>query len=73
MRIQISMKTSDVFDQVKEAIQSAVEFTETDEQTEQNEELEAQAKDVFDKFFKYGEYVTLELDTEKQTLTVLPL
>ena len=70
MRVQIVMKMPDAFDQVKDAIQSATKFTETDELESDDE---AKAKSVFDRFFKYGETATLELDTEKRTCIVLPV
>ena len=36
-------------------------------------EKKAEYQKVFDKFFEYGEYVTIQIDTRTGTATVVPL
>lgn len=58
MRFKATFKTPDVLDY-------ALEYLE-------GEEL-AEAKELAEKYVQYGEYVTIEFDTETQTATVVPL
>ena len=56
MRVQITMKSPDACLDAFEGL--------TDEQR-------SKVQTVADKFFEYGEYVTLEIDTETESCTVL--
>lgn len=58
MKITVSMKCPDALDQ---AINEATSTTQE----------EAEIKNLCDKWFKWGEYVTLEIDTEAGTCIVL--
>lgn len=59
MKFQVSMKCPDALDYaIKEAAQ--------------NEDETADAKRAADKWFKYGEYLTVQIDTDAGTCTVMP-
>ena len=44
-----------------------------DEQEALRELRYEKASDVADKWFQYGEYLTVEIDTEKETIRVVPV
>ncbi len=75
MKIKISMKDPDTLDDaISEAVEDEMTVTDLDE-----EEAEAVAKirhqtvkKICAKWFKYGEYLTVVIDTEAQTCTVVP-
>lgn len=56
MKLKLTFKTSDVIDSIKEEV-SDIEMVE-------------QIYERLKKYIKYGEYVTLEYDTEKDTMEV---
>jgi len=76
MKFKITMKDPDgVYDAIQEAAQaSAREVKGLD-----NDELDALAasregaiKEVCRKWISHGEYITIEIDTEEETATVVP-
>jgi hypothetical protein len=75
MKFKITMKDPDgVYDSVTEAAkQSAAEAKGIDET--EREELQESRRETIDQdirqWFKYGEYLTVEIDTEAKTATVL--
>ena len=74
MKFQISMKTPDA---VEQAIRDVVgrEFPDDyhgEDMVEPFEQRKDELKVLCDKWFKYGETVVIEIDTETQTATVLP-
>lgn len=76
MRFSITFKTPDAMD---DAIKDAV-FADSDcdcglcpECREVRQEKEPSLRKVAEKFIEYGEYITIELDTETGTATVIPL
>lgn len=75
MKLFISMKTPDCVDYaVKEAIkQERDEFESEADKESFDEETDggAGAREVCKKWFRYGECVTLEVDTDAKTCTVL--
>jgi hypothetical protein len=64
MQIEVTMKTPDA---LMDAINDALSVVE-DEEIRQ--EKEAALEELCKKWFQYGEYVTLIIDTDKQTCTV---
>jgi len=74
MKIKVTMKCPDALDQ---AIEKAAEDEvggpmDSSEHDERWKDLVLQGKKVATKWFKWGEYVTLEIDTEANTCIVLP-
>lgn len=66
MKIRICMKTPDALDNaIEEEIASASE--------DEKEILKADALEIAEKWFKWNEIVTLEIDTDKKTCVVVPL
>lgn len=66
MKFRVTFKTSDAVD---DAICRAAQ---SDAETEQEREtLIDEAREVSRKYFKYGEYVTVEVDTQLDTCTVI--
>ena len=74
MKVTITMKTPDVVFYAAQEEKERVLETEQDltlaEMNEVAEQAFAEVQEASKKFFQYGEAVTLELDTEKQTCTV---
>ena len=75
MKIQITFKTPDA---VERAVAEAVRYEQlpefpVDGEQDQREILTQDANDVVSKFIKYGEYVTIEIDTDTKTAIVLPV
>ncbi len=76
MKFTVDLKTPDA---LEDAIQRAVVNQAwsrisqgmTEEETEECKTLIAQTKKQCEKWFEYGECVTLEIDTEKDTCTVV--
>ena len=65
MKIQITMKTPD-------AVTNALEYTDFSYIPEENRDSESERiYKLCKKWFQYGECVTLEVDTEKETCVVL--
>lgn len=60
MKFQVSMKCPDAVD---DAIAEAA----------QDEDEKMDAKRAAEKWFKYGEYLTVQIDTDAGTATVLPV
>ena len=57
MKFQVMFKTPDVLDYI----------------LEENTDSAEQIQEIADKFIEYGEYITIEFDTDKQSATVVPL
>lgn len=62
MKFRVTMKNPD-------AIHNALHDLDLDP----NDELPAGIDSLIDKFMKYGEYITVEFDTEDQTAVVVPV
>jgi len=75
MKIRITMKTPDV---LQDAIDNAVFITEANQggdemSSAEVEHVRSSATLKARKWFKYGEYLTVELDTESGTCVVMPV
>lgn len=65
MKIKVTMKTP-------EALDYALEDAFADNPLpEEREDMKREAREKLAKWFKYGEYLTIEFDTEAVTATVL--
>jgi hypothetical protein len=75
MKFKVSMKDPDtLYDAINDALEEELEPLGLDE-----DESEAVAdvrrgkiREVCSKWFRYGEYLTVEIDTEAETCTVVP-
>ena len=76
MKFTISFKDPDVVhDAVREAVErevNAIESLDADEKEDLIETRSEKINDKLDKWIKYGEYVSIEFDTEAGTATVQP-
>lgn len=73
MIFQVTMKDPD---QLQDAVSDAVSETIRDMPEDEGEAVHElrvmKALDVASKWFEYGEYLTVEIDTEKETIRVIP-
>lgn len=69
------MKDPDcLYDAVNEALDKNMPPQLTREEWEQLKETRAEnVRDIAGKWFEYGEYLTVEIDTEAKTCTVVPV
>ena len=74
MRFRVTMKDPDVLhDSINEALDKTMPPQLSRDEWEQIRESRAEdIKDVTNKWFEYGEYLTVEIDTEAQTCVVVP-
>jgi hypothetical protein len=74
MIVRISFKTPDA---MEDAIQEAIQFAEEDAketgETVDTDELREKAEAVCKKWIKFGENITVDVDTENGTCTVEPV
>jgi hypothetical protein len=75
MKFTVKMKTAKgLFDSIWQAIVSEIEPTKTEQERvliiDHRDDI---AYDVCRKWFRGGEYLTVEIDTEEETITVLPV
>lgn len=76
MKFKVYMKDPDVLhDGIEEAIDEDLKSSglPDDEQEALREIRFEKASDVASKWFQYGEYLTVEIDTEKETIRVVPV
>lgn len=76
MIFKVYMKDTDVLhDGLDEAIDEELKASglPDDEQEALREIRHEKASDVASKWFEYGEYLTVEIDTEKETIRVVPV
>ena len=77
MKIQLVFKNPDVVyeavDEFEEKLREAHDGLTEDEVLDRVQEYREEAQEVASKWLEYGEYVTLELDTETKTCIVLPV
>lgn len=76
MIFKVYMKDPDVLhDGIEEAVDAALRGSglPDDEQEALREIRVEKAGDVAANWFKYGEYLTVEIDTEKETIRVVPV
>lgn len=76
MKFKVSMKDPDTLhDAIKLAVGKsldAVAISEDDELEALAEVRAEKVREICSRWFKYGEYLTVEIDTEAGTCTVLP-
>jgi hypothetical protein len=66
MKFTVTMKTPDVLDEpIRETCEAA-----TSDEREQGY-FESEIKEICNRWFEYGEYLTVEVDTDKKTCRVL--
>ena len=78
MKFKVTMKDPDtLYDAIGEAVEQAVSDTIG---VDDNDEREAlikvrvdKVKKICGKWFEYGEYLTVEIDTDAETCTVVPV
>ncbi len=78
MKFRVTMKTPDVLDdEIREAAAAVVDAIDAnngmspEERKETLVSLNEEARDVCCKWFKYGEYLTVEINTERMTCVVV--
>ena len=76
MKFQVTMKDPDVLnDVIEEALVNEVDEIfglDTNERQALVEERSEKIRDICKKWFRYGELLTVEVDTDAATCTVLP-
>lgn len=71
MIIEITMKTPNILDSIKKQVESNIISELLDYEKEEFLENQIEkAKELSEKWFKYEEYLTVEIDTEKETCIV---
>lgn len=73
MKFKVTMKDPDVLeDAINDAVKNALSEVDLpeDEILELREIRAEKVKEITDKWFEYGEYLTVEIDTESGTATV---
>lgn len=71
MKFQVSMKCPDALDYaIEEAVRYKIGPLDTEEKEMEFDELVEQTKELTERWFEYGEYITLTIDTEKETCIV---
>lgn len=76
MKFKVYMKDTDVLHEgINDALDEELKASglPDDEQEALRELRYEKASDVADKWFQYGEYLTVEIDTEKETIRVVPV
>lgn len=76
MKIQITMKDPDTLhDAIREAVEEELSLIPSITDVERDELLEGRCErlnEIASKWFKYGEYLTVELDSDANTCAVIP-
>ena len=76
MKFKVYMKDTDVLHEgIEEALDEELKASglPDDEQEALRELRYEKASDVASKWFQYGEYLTVEIDTETETIRVVPV
>jgi hypothetical protein len=78
MKFQVMMKDPDtLYDAIGEAVEQAVSDTiGVDDQDEREALIKVRVdkvQKICGKWFEYGEYLTVEIDTDAETCTVVPV
>ena len=75
MKFQVTMKDPDqLYDAAAEAVDDELKATNlSEEERDAIREIRTEkVTDVADKWFRWGEYLTVEIDTEAETIRVVP-
>ncbi len=74
MKFTVTLKDPDgVYDSIQEAIKRSVEHIPAIGEDEREELIEIRSekiRDITSKWFEYDEYLTVEIDTEEETIKV---
>ena len=77
MRFTVTMKDPDtLYDAITDAVRASVAEIaglDADEREVVEEERLATVRSIAGKWFEYGEYLTVEIDTDAKTATVMPV
>ena len=76
MKFRVTMKDPDTLgDAIKEAVEGDVKFLvdDPDEQSALIEVRQEKVSEICKEWFKWGEYLTVEIDTEAGTAVVVPV
>lgn len=72
MIFQVTMKDPDVLhDAISDAVAETIADMPEDEGEAVHEIRSQKAQEVASRWFEYSEYLTVEIDTEKETITVI--
>jgi hypothetical protein len=77
MKFTVQMKDPDtLYDAIKDAVKenlSSIPGLDSDEREKLQEIREESVREIASKWFKYGEYLRVEIDTDAKTCMVLPV
>lgn len=74
MKVRVTMKTPDAYDEaVDEAVEWEVSSLEKASSDDIEDEIRERTKKVLDKFFRWQEYIDVEIDTETGEAKVVPV
>ena len=76
MKFQVQMKDPDqLYDAASEAVNDELKATNLDEEERDaiREMRTEKVTSIADKWFRWGEYLTVEIDTETKTIRVVPV
>ena len=74
MKIKIYLKDPDtLYDAISEAVDEIADGLPTDESEALKEIRKEKYRELATEWFEYGEYVMLEMDTDKKTCKVIPV
>lgn len=74
--IQVTMKDPDtLYDAINEAVEDELSKSNLDDDEQESiaELRQEKYSEIAGDWFEYGEYVTLEIDTDKQSIRVVPV
>lgn len=76
MKFQVQMKDPDTLhDAIQEAVEAQIKeigITDEDEIEALSEKRREKVGEICDAWFRYGEYLTVEIDTDTKTCVVVP-
>ena len=74
MKIKVTLKDPDTLhDAIADSVARSVEsLSDTDERAAISEVRTQKAAKIAAKWFRYSEYLTVEIDTDEETIAVLP-
>ncbi len=75
MKFRVTMKDPDtLYDAITDAVEEQLKSSEMpeDEQEAVHDLRVQKTKEIADEWFEYGEYLTVEIDTDTRTIRVVP-
>ena len=74
MIFRVTMKDPDtLYDAINEAVENGLDNFKFEEAETLKDVRFEEAQEVANKWFDYGEYLTVEIDTDKETIRVVPV